>query len=173
MKSIWVLAVVLAFVAGSIVTGTMAYAASNAQGQPFKEIKAIIETIETEIFALKLVSHDPIHIPTCPAGLTQFGSWCIDPTARGPSNWFDAAVPGCSALGLELIPAGVLTAAILSGFNTVPPGATVWSANIGDDPVDAGTAAEAVVLIVTPPNFALIEIPTEGTPLNFVCGKPL
>ncbi len=30
MKSIWVLAVVLAFVAGSIVTGTVAYAISSA-----------------------------------------------------------------------------------------------------------------------------------------------
>ncbi len=52
MKSIWVLAVVLAFVAGSIMTGTMASAASNAQGAPFKQLQDQIDIIMVEIEAL-------------------------------------------------------------------------------------------------------------------------
>jgi hypothetical protein len=54
--------VALAFVAGSIMTGTMASAASNAQGAPFKQLQDQIDTIDVEIVELKLVSHEPVEI---------------------------------------------------------------------------------------------------------------
>lgn len=44
--------VALAFVAGSLMTGSMAYAASNAQGQPFLELKAALDGIQTQVNGL-------------------------------------------------------------------------------------------------------------------------
>lgn len=45
-KGIWAVLVAIAFVAGTITTGTMAYAASNAQGQPFEELDTRVTDLE-------------------------------------------------------------------------------------------------------------------------------
>ncbi len=44
-KGIWVGLVAIAFVAGSITTGTIAYAESNAQGQPFQQLQQQIDDL--------------------------------------------------------------------------------------------------------------------------------
>jgi len=49
MKSVWVLTIVLAFVAGSILTGAMAYASGDKKGQPFEALWDAIHALETAI----------------------------------------------------------------------------------------------------------------------------
>jgi len=48
-KIIIILAIALAFVAGTMVTGTMANAASNAQGQPFQALQEQVEDLQSQI----------------------------------------------------------------------------------------------------------------------------
>ena len=57
MKSVWVLTIVLAFVAGSIVTGAMAYASGDNKGQLFEALWDAIHNLETAVFTAQTCSN--------------------------------------------------------------------------------------------------------------------
>ncbi|HET6516652.1 MAG TPA: hypothetical protein VFG25_00285, partial [Nitrosopumilaceae archaeon] len=71
-KGIWAGLVAIAFVAGSITTGTMAYAASNAQGQPFQQLEQKITQLQDQIGEFVVDSFFDvmyeITVPSCPDG---------------------------------------------------------------------------------------------------------
>ena len=48
-RSILGMSIVIAFVAGTIATGTVAFAASNTQGQPFEQIRDKVDKLENDI----------------------------------------------------------------------------------------------------------------------------
>ena len=57
-RTIWVLAVVVAFVAGSIVTGTLAFADKDDKGNPFKRIAEQLENIAMAIEGIGTIKGD-------------------------------------------------------------------------------------------------------------------
>ena len=71
-------------------------------------------------------------------------------------------------MGLELVPAGVLAQANAIGFNTVPPGGTTWSADVQDDPTQAGLGDEAVAITF---GLSVFEAPASASNLPYLCGK--
>ena len=56
MKGVWALTIVLAFVVGSILTGSLAYAVPN--GQPFQALWDAIDDLQGQIDTIELTPGD-------------------------------------------------------------------------------------------------------------------
>lgn len=94
-KTVWVLAIAAAFFAGTIVTGTMAYAASNAQGEPFQQLRETLEdTFQVDSF-FDVMYDIELSSDTCPPGdvpkLTEdlAGTSCVPQDDFRVDSFFD------------------------------------------------------------------------------------